>query len=240
MSDNRSDIINVLLICREGKCLQIYQDELDILGVNLVCVQSLMDFFRLEVYCPLNGILVDMPTYMRISDEEKRLLTELVGIFPSMRLKCQELTGEIRTLPFSTAYSGNLSPAIFVEKYCRSFNERKIRTSDRTQQNLPALLNAIPLVVNIPVARTMTADISCGGCFLICFEPWIVGERGWLVLPDLKDTSPIPVEICWTRSWGKSHNLPGMGIRFTDLTDSQRIELNRLGGKSFFLDDSDI
>src|SRR5512140_622360 len=104
MSGNGSGVTNILLICREGKSRQLYQAELDFPGVLLVCVQTLMQFFRREVYCPLNGILVDMPTYMQGSEEEKRLLTDLAGLFPALRIKCHESSGEIRTLPFGAAY----------------------------------------------------------------------------------------------------------------------------------------
>lgn len=237
MSDNRSGATTILLICREGKSRQVYQAELHFPGVLLVCVQTLMQFFRREVYCPLNGILVDMPTYMRSNEEEKRLLTDLVGLFPALRLKCNESSGEIRTLPFGTAYPGNTPPAVFVQKYCTTFVKRKIRTCERSLQNLPALLNMSLPLENVSGERTVTANISRGGCFLIGFEPWIVGDQGWLTLPELKDNAPIPVEVCWTRSWGEFRSLPGMGVRFIDLSESQKAELSCLGGQNLMPED---
>lgn len=237
MSNNRSEVTAVLLICREGKSRQAYQAELDLPGVLLVCVQTLMQFFRREVYCPLNGILVDMPTYMRCSEEEKLLLTDLVGIFPALRLKCHEQSGEIRTLPFGTVYPGNNAPAVFVQKYCTSFVQRKIRTSERSQQNLPALLSMSLPVENISGARTVTANISCTGCFLISFEPWVVGDRGWLVLPDFKDDTPVPVEVCSVRAWGEFGSLPGMGVKFIDLTKLHKAGLKRLGCQTLMQED---
>ncbi|MDD2309451.1 MAG: PilZ domain-containing protein [Desulfuromonadaceae bacterium] len=237
MSEKLSGATTILLICREGKSRQVYQAELDRPGVSPVCVQALMEFFRRGVYCPLNGILVDMPTYMRSTEEEKRLLTELVGLFPALRLKCNESTGEIRTLPFGTAYPGNTSPAVFVQKYCTAFVARKIRTSERSRLHLPALLGwSLPLE-NLSVARSVTASISRGGCFLVSFAPWLVGDRGWLVLPDLNDTTPIPVEVCSIRLWGECNSLPGMGVKFIDLTGAQKDELGRLGGPSLMQDE---
>lgn len=237
MNEDRSGATTVLLICREGKSRQAYQAELDFPGVSLVCVQSLMQFFRRGVYCPLNGILVDMPTYMRSSEEEKRLLTDLVGLFPAQRIKCNESSGEIRTLPFGTAYPGNIAPAAFVQKYCTSSVQRKIRTSERSPLNLSALLNRSLPVENVSGTRSVTVNISRGGCFLIHFEPWIVGDRGWLVLPDLNDTTPIPVEVCSIRLWGECNSLPGMGVKFIDLTGAQKDELGHLGGQSLMQDD---
>lgn len=230
-------VTTILLICREGQSRQLYQAELSSAGVLLVTVQTLTQFFRRELYRALNGILVDMPTYMRSIEEEKRLLTELVGLFPALRIKCNESSGEIRTLPFGTAYPGNLAPAAFVQTYCTPFLQRKIRSSERSSQHLSALLNRSPVMDAVSATRSVTATVCSGGCFLVSFEPWSVGDRGWLTLPELHDNAPIPVEVCWIRSWGEQRALPGMGIRFIDLSTAQKNELSRLGGKSLMLED---
>jgi len=225
------------LICREGISRETYHAALALPGLLLVCVQSLKGFFRHEVYCQLNGIFVDMPTYMRCSDVEKRLLTELVAIFPALRLKCHEPTGEIRTLPFGTIYPGSAAPAIFVQKYCKVFVQRYIRTCERSQLNLAALLNRSLQEDNSQGARSVTAYVSCNGCFLVSFEPWGAGERGWLTLPDLADHSPIQIEVSSIRSWGESRSLPGMGVKFIALSDSQKTELTLLGGENYMLEE---
>lgn len=237
MSEERNGTTTILLICREGISRETYHAALVLPGVLLVCVQSLMGFFRREVYCPLNGILVDMPTYMRCSEEDKRLLTELVAIFPALRLKCHEPTGEIRTLPFGTTYPGNTAPAVFVQKYCTTFVQRNIRTCERSQMNLSALLNKSLQEDSSYGARSVTEYVSCNGCFLVSFEPWGVGERGWLTLPDLADASPIQIEVRSIRTWGESRSLPGVGVKFIDLPDSQKAELTRLGGENYMLEE---
>lgn len=233
MSENVSVATTILLICREGASRQVYQAELDSPEVLLVSVQSLMQFFCVEVYCPLNGILVDMPTYMRSSEDEKRLLTDLVALFPALRLKCNESSGEIRTLPFGTVCPGNVAPAVFVKDFCATSTKRKVRTSERIQLNLPVLLSRNLPVENVSLARTVTSNVSCGGCFLVTFEPWMVGDRGWITVPDFKDDTPIPVEVCSVLPWGKFSSLPGMGVKFIDLTEVQKAGLTRLGVQSF-------
>ncbi|MDO9307519.1 MAG: PilZ domain-containing protein [Deltaproteobacteria bacterium] len=237
MGEDRSPVTNILLICREGESRRLYQAELDSPEVSLVCVQALMEFFDREVYCPLNGILIDMPTYMRSSEDEKHLLTVLVGLFPALRLKCNEATGEIRTLPFGTSYLRNEVPSVFVSKYCRPFIERKIRTCERSHQTYPAILHLFRPAENVPGTKSVTTSISREGCFLVSFEPWNIGERGWLAIADLEDASPIPVEVRSVRPWGEPRSLPGMGVRFIELTGSQKDELSRLGGRSFIAED---
>lgn len=236
MSKETSGTITILLICREGGSRESYHKELALPGVLLVCLQSLMGFFQSEVCCAINGILVDMPTYMRCSEEEKRLLTELVGVFPALRLKCNEQTGEIRTLPFGTTYMGNLEPAGFVQTHCSSFAQRRVRTSERSLMNLPALLDRSLPHDNSSEIRSVTAQLSCSGCFLISFKPWNIGDEWWLTLPELKDNAPILVEIRSVRLWGKSAVLPGIGVKFIKLTNSQKKELSHLGGQDYMLD----
>jgi len=240
LNDNCGGVTTILLICREGKSRQMYQAEIALPGVSLVCVQSLMEFFCRGVYRPLNGILVDMPTYMRSSEEEKRLMTDLVALFPALRLRCQEATGEIRTLPFGTVSPGNTPPSVFVQEYCASTAPRKIRTSERSQLNMPALLSKSLPVDNVSGARSVTVNISRRGCFLIWFEQWSVGDRCWLVLPGLEDPAPIPVEVCSVQSWGEQHVLPGVGVKFIQLTVVQKVELSRLGGASLLQEDDGL
>jgi hypothetical protein len=236
MSDIPNKATTILLICREGQSRQIYQKELNIPGVLLVSVQTLMQFFRKEIYCPLNGILVDMPTFMRCSEEEKRILTDLVGLFPALRLKCHEPTGEIRTLPFGTVYKGDNTPAVFVQNYCASFSQRLIRTCERTLVNIPALLSTHLPMDEVSGQKTVTAALSRKGCFLISFEQWNTGDPGWLILTELKDRTPISVEVRSVRTWGEYRSLPGIGVRFIDFTASQKAELSKLGGPNLMQD----
>lgn len=236
VNEENSGVTAILLICREGASREAYQTNFAAYGVLLVCVQSFMQFFRKEVYCPLSGIFVDMPTYMRSSEEEKQLLTEVVAIFPSLRLKCNENTGEIRTLPFGKVYQGDNTPLNFIQNNCKSFAPRKVRTSVRTNINLPALLNKSAALQGLTSQKSVTANISSGGCFLINFEPWDIHQNGTIVLNNLKESTPIKMEIRSIRQWGEYNTLPGMGIKFIDLTKLQQLELSRLGGQSFMQD----
>ncbi|OGT96441.1 MAG: hypothetical protein A2X80_13270 [Geobacteraceae bacterium GWB2_52_12] len=237
MSESRRKNINILLICREGRSREEYQEQLSAPGVSLVCVQAPMSFYRHKVYRPLNGIMVDMPTYMRCSEEEKRLLTEMVGLFPALRLKCHEVSGEIRMLPFGKVYPVTATAADFIQSHCSSFEQRKVRTCERVQHNLSAILSTSLPVESRAGVRSVTANISRRGCFLVNFQPWLIGEFGWLVFPDLKDTTPIQIRVCTSIQWGESRSLPGIGVEFVELTDSQRDEITLLGGQDLMQED---
>ncbi|MDD2365936.1 MAG: PilZ domain-containing protein [Desulfuromonadaceae bacterium] len=238
MTDSNSGTTTVLLICRQGASLEAYHKELAISGVKLVCVQSIFGFFQYTVYCRINGILVDMPTYMRCSEDEKALLNELVAVFPALRIKCNEQTGEIRTLPFVTNYPSNIAPALFVSAYCQPFTQRKVRASERSHRHLSGLLSITSPTESCCAVPTVTTYISCSGCFLVNFNPWNIGQRGWLALLDLEDPSPIEIEVCCVRMWGESGGLPGMGVRFIEFSGSHKFELSRMGGQNFMLEDA--
>lgn len=200
-------------------------------GTVLVIVSEIMDYFTTENYVPLNGIMADMPTYIRSSEEDKRLLADLVDLFPSLRLKCHEPTGEIRTLPFGRNFPGAESLTSFIAQICSNFTSRKIRTCERSGVHLPALISTSPEISTHRSCKAVTANISIGGCFLIHFETMNVNEHYWLEINSLQDSTPIPIEVCWVRAWGDKHSLPGTGIRFLEVTGSQKAELMRLGGR---------
>lgn len=221
----------ILLLCGEGCSRLAYQSEIGATGVHLICVPGLLDFFVYETYTPLNGIMVDMPTYIRSSDEDKRLLSELVDLFPSLRLKCHEPTGEIRSLPFGKNFQAAGTLSDFILNCCSTFTSRNIRTCERSGIHLPTLVSRFPTVEVNGSFKAVTANISLGGCFLINFEIMNVSERAWLKIPGLLDPTPIQVEVCWVRPWGERHSLPGMGVKFLQVTRDQKTELARLGGR---------
>jgi hypothetical protein len=227
----------LLLICQDGASRNRYCSTINSTGVAILCVSTLMDFFKKETYRSLCGIMVDMPTYIRSSDEEKRLLTDLVALFPALRLKYHVPTGEIRSLPFGTAYPGNMPLPEFISQFCTTFSPRKVRTCERSQQHLPVTLSTGQSSEQIAGIRIVTANISQGGCFLVSYSPLVVADKGWLVFKELKDPTPVPVEVRSVRLWGEFRTLPGMGIKFLSLTRSQKIEIGRFGGHCLMLDD---
>lgn len=237
MTRHSDTCTTLLLICKEGISKNVYCSTINSAGVSVVCVNTLMDFFKKGIYQELCGIMVDMPTYIRSSDEDKRLLTDLVALFPALRLKCHEPTGEIRTLPFGTAHTGKMTFEVFITQFCKTFSSRKIRTCERSQMNLAVTLTAELPSEGLPGLKIVTSNISRGGCFLVSYSPLAIADQGWLVFKDMKDPTPVPFDVRSVRLWGEFRTLPGMGIRFLSLTHSQKTEIGRLGGQCLMLDD---
>ena len=56
------------------------------------------------------------------------------------------------------------------------------------------------------------------------------------MLPELQDNAPIPVEVCFVKMWGAGPAMPGMGVRFIELSKLQHSELVSLSGRGFMLE----
>jgi PilZ domain len=224
MADNEA--INILLICREGDSRKAFSDQMAESCASILPVSDLKEYFASHSHAILSGIMVDMPTYMRFTEDEKRVLGELVEIFPAMRIKCNEQTGEIRTLPFSTRMPGVMSLVEFAASCCEQFTPRRVRLDERSSKQWNILLKR-DHGQESPATKTASLNISMGGCFVVCFEPWNVGDTGWLTVKEVEGLGEIKFTVCWVRQWGEKSHLPGMGLGFAGLTESQREILGR-------------
>jgi hypothetical protein len=68
-------------------------------------------------------------------------------------------------------------------------------------------------------------DVSSNGCFLFSSARFQLGGRVWLRIVDLYDKSPISGIVRHKRKWGEAMVVPGIGIEFEVITESQRQSL---------------
>jgi hypothetical protein len=74
--------------------------------------------------------------------------------------------------------------------------------------------------------RTVCIDFSPGGCFLFSVNDEITPQSTvWIRLIALSDPSPITSTVCWKREWGMTSEIPGIGIRFDEMTPQQQAEI---------------
>ena len=75
-----------------------------------------------------------------------------------------------------------------------------------------------------------TANISVGGMFIQTERPLAVGTRFRLRLALPGDLRPIDAtgEVRWIVSQEEGHRIPGMGIRFEEISDSSRRRVEKL------------
>ena len=123
--------------------------------------------------------------------------------------------------------SGNHGTASNLQGFvdiCRSFPARYVRPNDRVSLHLNALILNHDLP-DLP-EKSVTLNVSPKGCFL--FSSNINNKRGQTITAEfigLEDTSEILAIVRWVRCWGEVHQMPGIGVSFERISESQTQQL---------------
>lgn len=191
---------------------------------RVICqaVSSLREVSTQIARQPYNAIFLDMPLIGHASRYEKSLVKDVLHAVPHARLDITA-TREISVVVSGDDHESSHSP----EEYLRYCCEQPVQTvvpQNRIQLNYNAVLSRS---VDMAAAeRTVCIDISPGGCFLFCVNEEItLNSSVWVNLIILNDSTPIPSTVCWKREWGMTNEIPGVGIRFEEMTEQQQSEI---------------
>lgn len=179
-----------------------------------------------------NGMLLDLLTLVRSSKEEKLIAYNLINLYPTIRIKYDMKSKEIKLAPIDLSLSmdSQASLSLFVESRCNSFPARSLSRHKRTNTCLDVLLCANDSFSQEDSIKTFTVDISVNGAFLHTTQSFQRGDRVWLRFKDLVDSTPIEAKVCWNIEWGVgSRSVSGIGIEFKILSDSQKDEILSYG-----------
>ena len=69
-------------------------------------------------------------------------------------------------------------------------------------------------------------DVSERGCFLFSVQDWEPGETAWLTVMELSDRTPIGAEVRRCIKWGTPMHVPGIGVQFETIKESQAKEIS--------------
>lgn len=219
----------ILLYAHDPKVGKIYLDLIRLSNIDCVLIDSFETFYAEgggESYC---GILVDIVSSIRASQFDREVLKSLMDVYPSMRLRWDPAGGDIRTLMTGAGTGQKVSLNQFITAYCRLFSARPIRFSPRKGIHCNVLCSIFGEMPEDSTVRTVTSDISTGGCFLYSTSCLAPGTILWIRFIDLVDNTPVQVEVIWCREWGRTMNLPGVGVKFISIKDEQRQEFSTLG-----------
>ncbi len=216
--------IRVLLFVQDGEAKQKYLDTLTDCGVRVFVSTS---FFHLsEEICSqtYHGLFFDLSTKMKAIKENKVEVYRLAEKFPVAHLQMDRGSGAIRC--FHVGRQTGRSLHDFIDSQCRPFEPQKLRTSMRREMHLPVLLFRHP-ASKCP-ERSITKDISPGGCFVITTRRFTQGIEIFLGFPELTDSTPIRAQIRTVVKWGMRYQIPGIGVKFEALSMTQAAELERM------------
>jgi Tfp pilus assembly protein PilZ len=192
---------------------------------HVICqaVSSLRDVAMQTARQPYNGIFLDVPLILRASRYEKSLVEDALRALPNARLNITTKTGEISILVSGEAHESSRTPEAYLG-YCCGQPVKIVLPRDRIPLYLNAGLSRAPDMA--AAARTVCIDISTGGCFLFSVNDEIALQSTvWVSLVILNDPAPILSTVCWKREWGMTNEIPGVGIRFDEMTEQQQAQI---------------
>lgn len=217
----------VLLVSRSASRTQVYREALDQQGVSCLAISAIKEVLTLTAGTQFNGILLDMPVLVKASPDDKAAIEDVLKALPSAYLNIAPATDSIKLM----TVNGLQGMATSLEGFaalCKGFTARLVLPKNRFSLHLHALLRSADAV--IPEERTVTLNVSYGGCFLFSATPdYEVNQQVTITFIGLNDDTPVSATICWLQRWGdEGHQAPGVGVRFDRITDGQLAKINSL------------
>ena len=213
--------IRVLLFVQEGPARQRYLEALTECGAQVFVTSSFFDLSAEICSHTYHGLFLDLPTKMQAIKENKAYVYRLVERFPVSYLQIDRGSGEIRCFHFNRKDGPTLRD--FINGQCRTFIPQKIRLDVREDIHLPVLI--YKHYNSKRPERSITKDLSPGGCFIFSSRQWRAGHDIWIRFKDITDPQPIRAHIQMVVKWGKSRQIPGIGLQFKELSAIQAAEL---------------
>ncbi len=213
-----------MLVCKEGEAKEAYLKETKSIGVEVDVVPTYDELFKKMINDPYQGIMVDLVTNIKASKEEKFIAQEALQTFPTAQLKWDRDSGSIFAVSLGQTFSnGTLHD--FINAECKPFPARSVRLQPRKNVNFNALLAKGEVINKECLERTITINVSKGGCFLFSVQDWSNISHACFIINELQDKSPIVGKVCWFVEWGKTTTIPGIGISFKHIKQGQLEEI---------------
>jgi hypothetical protein len=220
-------MIKVLVLAGTSETRQIFLTALDKLGVPCDVAFSVSEMRRKLLHTPFNGVILDVLTVVRASQKEKLFIQEISELYPTLRVRWDSQTRRIRGLVFGRSLDRDDPVGDFLEKHCRPWPARMCREDKRLPLHFNALLSRNREFREEEVEKSVTLDLSEGGCFLISGRSWQRGEFLWVRFLELTDPAPIGAEIRRCHPWGEGMQIPGIGVQFGEIDPGQLQEIRR-------------
>ena len=224
--------IKILIIANGEETTHAYTQALSSLTSKYDVAITFNEAQSMAIETAYNGMLIDLVTLVRSSQEEKLIAYGLINLYPTMRIKYDKKSKEIKLTPLEQSLSidPQASLRLFIENRCKSFPARSLRRDKRTSICLNVLLCPKDPFSQEESIKTFTVNLSLGGAFLHTTQSFRAGDRVWLRFEDLSDPTPIKAKVCWSIEWGVgSRSIPGISIEFETLSDSQKEEIFSYG-----------
>lgn len=214
----------ILLVAQPGEACTRYKAAIRSTGARVDTVASIDTFYGAVTHFAYNGLVVDIPTKIKALSEHKDLVYSILDRFPVIQVILDRTTGRLRALLHGQhERTGALEDLI--RDACWHSPARKLRSEERKAVHYNVLLSTYRDFDPETLIRTVTLDVSLNGCFLFSAARFQVGARVWLRIMDLYDKTPISGIVRHQRKWGEAMMVPGIGVAFETIRESQRQSL---------------
>lgn len=215
-------MIKLLLLSSNPEAVSACRKTLQSLGIECEWTSKVSDMRRWLVGTPFNGLIFDVLTAARTSPVERALLQEFSDYYPTLMMRWNSASRKVRGLVFGEILDKEDPLGDFVGRFCQPDRALVYRKTKRFNIHLNVLLSPKDEFTEQQVEKTVTLNLSRGGCFIISSRNWQHVEHAWIRLPDLADPTPIGVEVCQYLPWGEQKQIPGIGVKFTELQPDQQ------------------
>ena len=211
----------ILLVAQPGDACILYETALLRSGVQVDTVAAIDTFYGAVTHFAYNGVVIDIPTKIKALSDHKDLVYSILGRFPVIQVNFDPHTRRIRALLHGQhERTGGLEDLI--RQHCWHTPARKLRSEERKPLHYNVLLSTQRHFDPQTLIRTVTMDVSLGGCFLFSAARFQIGARVWMRIMDLYDKTPISGIVRHKRNWGEALIVPGIGVKFESIKAGQR------------------
>jgi hypothetical protein len=211
----------ILLVAQPGDACTLYEAALQRSGAQVDTVAAIDTFYGAVTHFAYSGIVIDIPTKIKALSDHKDLVYSILDRFPVIQVNVDPRSRRIRALLYGQhERTGGL--ADLIREYCWHTPPRKLRSEERKTLHYNVLLSTKRHFNPQTLIRTVTMDVSLNGCFLFSAARFQVGARVWMRFMDLYDKTAIIGVIRHKRNWGEAMIIPGIGVEFETIKESQR------------------
>jgi len=194
-------VATCVVIASDADVRSVIEAGLKHLGLDTRGISSLGELPAIVRDVPVGGILLELVTSLKSSAEEKEEAKEVLHLYPFARFR---LVGD----QINILGDGN-SIEDFAAR-CRQAMPRVIRREARECRYLAVYLSADDGFED--AEKTVTINVSKGGCFVYSNREWRIGNCVWLRF--LGQESAVSGTVRFWREWGNDEGIPGVGVKY--------------------------
>ncbi|HBA88339.1 MAG TPA: PilZ domain-containing protein [Geobacter sp.] len=217
----------LLMVVNEAEARDAYRQALDRVGVSYHTAASFREMLHMSIDAAYSGLLIDLLTLVRSSQEEKSIAYDCINLYPTLRVKWDTRLKCMSLSPLEQSFSSNVEAGLsyFIESRCKPFAARSLRRFNRKDCYLSVLIFASD-GPDAEAVKSFTVNISQGGAFVHTTRPLPKGAPVRLSFAEQAGEAPIMAVVCWNIEWGSCRSIPGTGVMFDGLTERQANWIN--------------